>query len=155
MRPRFCIDASVLGRWLFSDADVRNKVEALLAGYQAGEVDLCAPDLVISEVGNLLTAAQRNGYVDSAEALEALEHIDALGLRLIPAWERAPEALLTATTLGLSFYDALYVAVAEAEACTLLTADLRLARRIEGTKPFVTSLDDFTWPPTPCPPPTS
>lgn len=144
MRPRFCVDASVLGRWLLAEGDAAVRVETLLTAFEAGEVDLCAPDLLVSQVGNLLVTAVRGGRLDPVDALEALEAFCGLGLRWIDARQCAAEALLTARTLGLSFYDALYVAVAEAEGCALLTADTRLAERVRERKPFVIPLEEWT-----------
>lgn len=85
-----------------------------------------APALIDAEVGHALRRAVRQGELSAPEAEEALD--DLMGMRL----ERVPHRFLAARAWelreNLSFYDGLYVALAEALEAPLLTLDLRLAR---------------------------
>ena len=86
-----------------------------------------APHLIDAEVGNVLRRQEREGRLSAAEAVQARRsagvlvdhrypHSGALG-ELAWSWRR-----------NLSYYDALYVALAVVLAVPLLTADARLAR---------------------------
>lgn len=86
-----------------------------------------APHLIDAEVGNVLRRHERAGLLSSAEALAALRAIRALVDHRYPhggalaeyAWGLRP---------NLTFYDALYVALAALLDVPLLTGDARLSR---------------------------
>ena len=91
---------------------------ALVAG-------VVAPHLVDAEVGQALRAMVRRGQLASDAAIRSLLAARDLVRERVPhhpysrrAWELRD---------NLSFYDALYVAVAEERSLPLLTADARLA----------------------------
>jgi len=68
------------------------------------------------------------------EAAEALGDLFSIPLVVTaPTPDAADSALRLASQYGLSYYDASYVALAEALDCILLTADQRLARRIRAS----------------------
>jgi predicted nucleic acid-binding protein len=84
-----------------------------------------APHLIDAEVGQALRAMVRRGELDDDAARRALVTGQLLVDDRVPhhpfthrAWELRD---------NLTFYDALYVAIAEARGLTLLTADARLA----------------------------
>jgi predicted nucleic acid-binding protein len=85
-----------------------------------------APHLIDAEVGQGLRKMVLRGELESASGLRALGSARRLVTRRLAhgplsarAWELRE---------NVSFYDALYVALAEARRLTLLTADTRLAR---------------------------
>jgi predicted nucleic acid-binding protein len=87
---------------------------------------LWAPHLIDAEVGHSLRRLVATGELEADHAAAALYHLGGLPLRRIVhaglldrAWELRH---------NLSFYDGLYVALAEQLATPLLTLDLRLAR---------------------------
>ena len=84
-----------------------------------------APHLVDAELGHALWGLVRRRLISPAHGLRSL----ALGHDLV--LERVDHSSLMGRAWELrdnvSFYDALYVALAEARALTLLTADARLA----------------------------
>lgn len=102
---------------LLNDGDARRSL--------ATEI-VAVPHLAVSEVAHALRAQALRGDVRPADARAALARWARLGLRrfavsgvLARIWE--PRDNLTA-------YDATYVALAEALACSLVTADARLAQ---------------------------
>jgi predicted nucleic acid-binding protein len=102
------------------------------AGKQlAGRLDspsesLHVPHVADLEILNALRRLLRAGRIDARRAEGALRHLAELDL------DRHPHELLLqrvwALRDNLSAYDAIYVALAEALGCPLLTRDARLAR---------------------------
>lgn len=91
------------------------------------ETRLHAPHLVDAEIGTVLRRHERTGHISAQEANSALQ----VGAVLIN--HRYPHVGPLARQAwrlrhNLSFYDALYVALACALGIALLTADARLSR---------------------------
>jgi predicted nucleic acid-binding protein len=85
-----------------------------------------APELVDAEVGHVLRREERRGALDEDAAGEALWQLDQL-----PVERVSHEQLLRYAWVlrhNVTFYDALYVALAEMLDEPLLTFDSRLAR---------------------------
>ena len=115
------VDASVLATALADDAGDGDRARARLRGEA-----LAAPDLVDLEVASVLRGRLAGGHISPRRVELALADLVALrlervaSLRLIPrCWELRD---------NLTVYDAAYVALAEALAVPMLTADARLAR---------------------------
>lgn len=85
-----------------------------------------APHVVDAEVGSVLRRGVRQGTVEAAAAESALRALDSL------VGDRYPHGMLAAAAWrlrdNLTYYDALYVALAARLGYPLLTADARLAR---------------------------
>lgn len=91
-------------------------------------MEIAVPALLYYEVANILLFGRSRPPVD--EAAEALNDLFSIPLVVAaPALDAADAALRLASQHGLSYYDASYVALAEALDCVLITADQRLARR--------------------------
>ncbi len=90
-------------------------------------MDRHAPHLIDAEVGNVLRRHERNGYISSREAHASL---DACGAYIDFRYPHTGPLRDYAWTLrfNISFYDALYVALAVWLDAPLITADARLAR---------------------------
>lgn len=111
------VDASAAMLALFNDGDARRSL--------ATEA-VAIPHLADSEILHAIRAQVLRGNVVSGVASAALDRWARLGLRrfavvglLTRIWELRD---------NLTAYDATYIALAEALACELLTADARLAR---------------------------
>jgi predicted nucleic acid-binding protein len=116
------LDASVLVEYLASGEHAEAARERILAEPHA----IWAPHLIDAEVGHALRRAVRLGKLDGEAATEALWHLAELPLRRV-----SHEVLIRyawALRENVSFYDALYVALAELLDQRLITFDARLAR---------------------------
>jgi predicted nucleic acid-binding protein len=116
------VDASVLVEFLVEGGSAE-VVEERLA---AEEHNLWAPHLVDAEVGHALRRAVRLGKLEATVAGDALWQVDELPVRRV-----SHELLIhVAWTLrdSVSFYDGLYVALAQMLEEPLITFDSRLAR---------------------------
>jgi predicted nucleic acid-binding protein len=115
------IDASVLVEYLAAGEQVEAAREAI-----GRERWVWAPALVDAEVGQALRRQVRGGEISARKAGAALDDLLEMRLQKVPhrhlidrAWELRD---------NVSFYDGLYVALAEALDAPLLTLDGKLAR---------------------------
>jgi predicted nucleic acid-binding protein len=116
------VDASVIVEFLTFGEHAEHAEERLLAE----EHSIWAPHLVDAEVGHALRREVRLGELDAEVAGAALWQLDELPLRRV-----SHEVLIHyawALRDNVSFYDALYVALAEMLDEPLVTFDARLAR---------------------------
>lgn len=116
------VDASVVVEYLGSGEHAAVARERLLTY----EEPLWTPHLIDAEVGHALRQGVRRGTLDEDAAGEALWMFDDLLLRRVPH----EQLFRYAWTLrdNVTFYDALYVALAEMLEEPLITFDARLAR---------------------------
>jgi len=131
------VDASVVAKWFIPESH-KQPAERLLRDFICGHLDLCAPDLLVAETGNILwkRCAQR-GEITPAQAATSFRHLLLLGVRLHPSTELATMALELAIAEHRSLYDMLYLALAERENCDLITADEKLFRALGGSFPRI------------------
>lgn len=115
------VDASALVAYL-TEGEHGEQVRAQLL--QPGQV-LWAPHLVDAEVGHVLRRETLTGEISVRAARAALQDLGELPLRR--ASHRGLLARAWALRENLSFYDALYVALAERVSAALLTLDGRIA----------------------------
>lgn len=115
------VDASVLATALADDADDGDRARARLRGEA-----LAAPDLVDLEVTSVLRGRLIGGHVSARRAEIALTDLVALPLERVPSLRLVPRCWELRD--NVSIYDGAYVALAEALAVPLLTADARLAK---------------------------
>ena len=92
-----------------------------------GRARAAVPDLFYVEVVNALVKYVRAGRLTSDEAGAALDYVAELPFAPTPCAELAPDAFAIAVDRGVSGYDAMYLALAEATEAVLVTADRRLA----------------------------
>lgn len=101
--------------------------EAAELRWRLAEMSTHAPHLVDAEVGNVLRRHERGGLLAPQESLAGLRAARALvGVRYDHGGSLAEAAW--ALRHNLSFYDAIYVALAAALEVPLMTADARLTR---------------------------
>ena len=123
------LDCSVLVKAITLEA-LSDPARALLASGRR----LLVPDLMPIELGNVLWKKVRNGSLTAGEALEAQQALCALApLRVLDSRPYQARALELALAHDRSFYDALYLAMAELERAIMVTADERLCRALTGT----------------------
>ena len=131
------MDASVAAKWLLPSAGETHVAQAnrLADLHVQSKTRLKAPDLILSELGNILWKAVRRARTSSADAHSSLLHFGALGVDIIPAQDLWTLALQIATAYGRTFYDSLYVALALHTNSELITADERLANALASRFP--------------------
>ncbi len=123
-------DASLVVKWVLPEAGSAEAL-ALAEDWAARSVALVVPTLLWSEVGNVLHRRTVAGDLEHAAARRLLRELLGLGLTTRSEVDLSPRALELALDLGLpSLYDAVYLALAEAEEAEFWTFDARLHRTV-------------------------
>ena len=116
------LDASVVVEWLGFGEHEQAARERLLDEERA----LWAPELLDAEVGHALRRAVRMKRMDEEQAVDALWELRRLPVHRVSHERLSPFAWLLRDSV--SFYDGLYVALAQLLEKPLLTFDTRLGR---------------------------
>jgi predicted nucleic acid-binding protein len=136
---KYVLDSSVALKWALAESD-SNKAIRLRDDYVKGVHELLAPDIFPTEIASGLASAERQKRIRTGEAAVFLNDI----LSAAPALQHSAGLLIRAMEIAIpakeAVYDCLYVALAEAEGCELITADDRLARSLRPIFPFIVSL---------------
>lgn len=120
--PLLVIDASVGVKWVVDEVD-SDRAASLIAGRQ-----LVVPGLFWVEAANALAAKLRRSELGRAQAQDAWYDLSQAPLATRPATpESISPALSLAQDLGHPVYDCVYLALALAENCQMVTADKRFA----------------------------
>lgn len=128
------IDASVAVKWLLPEPNSDKALEILKSS-----PPLHVPDLLFSEVGNILWKCVRRRDISTENAQELMQWLLQLPLQVHASASLLPVALEIACRYDRSVYDSLYLALAVREACAVVTADERLVNALSST-PLASSL---------------
>lgn len=115
------VDASVAIKWFLPEIHGEAALRLL-----EGQYALRAPDLIFSEFGNVLWKRFRKGQISRKEAIVTTEALLALPLQVESSQSLIPAALEIACSAHRTVYDSLYLAVAIAYQCRVVTADSKL-----------------------------
>jgi predicted nucleic acid-binding protein len=136
---KYVLDSSVVLKWVLAEADSARAVR-LRDEYRLGIHDLIVPDIFPSEIANGLAAAERQQRIRKGDAVIFLNDI----LSTAPRLEHSAPLLVRAMEISIAMkqavYDCIYLALAEAEGCDLVTADDQFARSLRPAFPFIVSL---------------
>ena len=142
--PFLILDTSVVLKWFRDkgEADVA-AARKLREAFLSRRCTLGAPDLLLIQVANALTAGHR---ASPTEVEETIKTILEIGLQLyelrFPALVKAIEM---ASAYGLAVYDTYFLAVAIESGGLLVTADEAFLRKVK-THVNITSLRDLRLP---------
>ena len=135
------VDASVALKWALDDEEEVDCAIALRDDGIRGRFQMLAPSLWLYEVVNGLVVAVARERLPKAVAARALGHLLEVGVRLVDP--EAEECFKQATRLGLSGYDAAYLALAEAVKGEAWTGDRRLYERARRRAARVRWIGDY------------
>lgn len=113
------VDASVVAEILFGTRAGR-RAASLIDGHE-----LVAPQHLTAEVASVIRGWSLSGQITDEQALRAFREFDALDIEQVPMMSML--ANVHALRHNISAYDAMYVVLARAAECSLLTLDARLA----------------------------
>ncbi|WP_313354468.1 type II toxin-antitoxin system VapC family toxin [Microbacterium sp.] len=113
------VDASAVAEILFG-TEAGQRAAALIDGRE-----LLAPQHLTAEVASVIRGWSLSQQISDEQALRAFREFDALGVEQVPMMSMLPAVY--DLRHNVSAYDAMYVVLARAAQCSLLTLDARLA----------------------------
>lgn len=140
---KYVLDASVALKTVLPEQD-SDQALRLLDEFAAGLHQLVAPDVFAAEVANSLTRAERKRVIAPGDALVLYSQVLVRMPSLLHSLALLPRAIEISSQLRTSTYDCLYVALAEQENCSLITADRKLIATFSLQFPFIVNLADLT-----------
>ena len=101
------------------------------------------PDLLFIECANILWKYVRNYGYPAENARQDVADLQALALRSVSTADLLAPALELALAQDITAYDACYAALASQLHLPLITADLAVERKLEGTQINILKLQDL------------
>ena len=117
-----------------------DKADHLITVARAGRDLPIAPDFFLAECGHALFRAERRKLILPGEARRLILTIGPDSPELYPSPPLLRCAAAICGHLRKSFYDCLYMALAEREQVQLITADTKLVKAAQPDYPFVVDL---------------
>lgn len=124
---RYVVDAGVAVKWFVPEVHTDAALRYLDDAHER-----LAPDLLLPETGNILWKKVRLGEITEDEGRTILRAVRAAPVRLHASAPLMEPAFEIANGTGRSVYDSLYLALAVAQACRLVTADRKLCNALHG-----------------------
>lgn len=119
---RYVLDCSVATKWFVPEPS-SDVALTLLEGLQAGLLTLVAPESLVAEFGHSMRRLVLGGRLTADQAHRSVDRLLALPIESFATRTLAGPALQLALAHLATFYDALYVALAERENLRIVTAD--------------------------------
>ena len=107
----------------------------LLSRHKERVITFAAPDSFWAEFGNVIWKALRQERIGERVARVALDDIRAWDIEVFRTEDLLDNALTIAIANERSFYDALYVALAQELRCDMITADEKLVNALGSRFP--------------------
>jgi predicted nucleic acid-binding protein len=136
---KYVVDASVAITWLLGETNA-DIAERLFVNARLGLDELIAPEFFVAECGHALFRAERKKLIQPGEARQLLETLTTDLPRLVLTVHFTSRAGGICQYLKKSFYDCLYMALAEREQVQLITADTKLVKATQPDYPYVIDL---------------
>lgn len=129
---KLVVDTSVAAKWYLT-GELEEEAQEILDAGQRGEVLLLAPESVEPELWNVLWQRHRRGELSPEEVRGHWSKFREVPVFLTDVRQLMPPAVEVALRSGCIVYDALFVALADAEDAVVVTADEQLLRPLERT----------------------
>jgi predicted nucleic acid-binding protein len=136
---RYVLDASAALCWVLPRPN-SGKALQLRADFQNAVHELIAPTVFSGEVGSALTKAERQKLIPVGDARSLLGRVMRTPPVMYPYELLLDRAVDISSQTRSGLYDCLYVALAEREACELITDDQKLIANLKPHFPFIVPL---------------
>lgn len=142
--PRLLVlDASVAVKWYLDDETHVAEARAIMTDFAHGRVELLAPSHIRYEVCAAISTACSRGRVPEEEGRQAIDDFLSWDIEVIDRDQLLRDSFAIARRFGCAFYDALYLALAEAARCSFVYADSRLRAIIQNRAPYALWLGEY------------
>jgi len=121
------VDASVAAKWFLPEPDAAAALRLL-----DGRRRLAAPDLICSEIGNIVWKLHGRDLLSVDEASDMIEHFLSMPLDIHDSTSLLAPALEIAMATERTVYDSLYLALAVELGAVVVTADQRWVNALRG-----------------------
>ncbi len=138
------VDASVVAKWYLRDEEGVKQADRLMDRFLDGHEYLTTPHITRYELADAVYRASRLGRIDEAAARVAVTGFDQLELtQALDDEEQLNASIRLAHRFGISFYDALYLALAEKLGLRMITADAAFYQRVAPEMSHVSLIQDL------------
>lgn len=148
--PNYVLDATVATKWHLSDEEHVDRARQVRLDFEADRIGLVAPTQLQFEVAAAILKATRHPERPQRLAPQiggrALEVFQSWNIRYVPGEPLVARAYRLAIQYGCSYYDAIYVALAQATGIPLLHADSKLRRALGNRFPLAVWIEDYRSP---------
>jgi len=124
------VDASVAAKWFLPEPN-HEKAKQFLQE----EEYFVVPDYFFIDMESLFTKKVRQRLLTISEAEEAVNKLNQLPLQHVDWYRLRETAFHLAAGFSVSYYDAIYAALALTIKSTLISADRRLIKAVKSLKP--------------------
>ena len=128
MTRQAVIDSSVCVKWLIDEEHSEKAI-----GLLSSNLELVAPDIVLTEAANALWKTVKRGLLTPEQADARLTSLPNFFNRLLPTTDLVHEALLLGVAVDVPVYDCVYVVASRRIGAKLVTADSKLIAKLAGT----------------------
>jgi predicted nucleic acid-binding protein len=140
LQETLVVDCSVAAKWVLHEAGHLEALQ-LLQKERAGQVALVAPDLLLVEFASLIAKRTRRKQISPDLAEHSFRLMQQSAPMLFATQPLLEAALKLALDYRLSLWDCVYLALAIALDCPMITADLRLFRGSVSRHPAIRLLN--------------
>lgn len=140
------IDTNVLLKHFIPDP-LSTQVDLLLAHLTNPQTSIHVPDLFYIENANVLWKYVRAGQLNAEQIQANLRTLKAFPFKVTPTADLLEPAVQISLDLGISAYDACYVALANHINAPLLTLDQKLVNALANSSYDVRDFTNFIVPP--------
>lgn len=141
--PLYVVDASVAAKWLLPDEPDAELAVVVLADFREGRTALIAPNHLRYEVPSAVRAAYRTRRLTLPASRTAISQFLFWQVPTVDDASLIEAGYEQALRFGCSFYDGVYLALAESLDCPLVFADLRLRNALGANFPRALWLTDY------------
>ena len=136
-------DASVIVKWFVEEDHLETSLR-MRDDYVAQRITIVVPAVAQFEV---LNALRYSGGFGTDDLLEVARTLDGYQLmEVVPHGDYSEEAVRIAVDLGITMYDASYLALGKVRAIDVFTADEELLKKVRRKLAFVRHVKDYTGP---------
>lgn len=137
------VDASVVAKLYLRDEQYTDKTDLLFSRFECGEVHLIAPRLITYEVPACIKKGSARVSASEQVWRNALSSFESLGLSILDDSDAKAEATRLALSYACTYYDALYLLLAEDLGCRFITADDKLIKTLSSRVKYLLFLASY------------